>query len=448
MKPYFVIGLIFVLTQLSAQSVLQEYIKTGLENNLALQQKQNNYELSLQQLKQARGLLYPTVSVNARYTVSEGGRVIEFPVGDLLNPVYMTLNELTSSNQFPVLENQEIAFLRPTEHETKLRLVQPVFNSDIYYNARIRQEQAISEQITVDQYKRELVAEITKAYYTAGMTESVLSMLNDTRSLLLENIRVNKSLAENSKVTRDVVLRSETELYKFDQQFSNARKNRELAVAYFNFLLNRPLEDSIVVEKPGPWVSVSAVPGDYFEQASSNREELKNLEQYARIADLAVNMNRAGSLPDVIIVADYGFQGEKYEFNKNQDYLQASAVLTWDLFSGLQNKARIRQAVITRDKVAKQLEEAENQVKLQVISAFEDLKTSEAGLVAAEQQVITAREVFRLVNRKYNEGQASLIEFMDARNSLTQSEENLIISTYTCFIKKAEFEKVIAVNTP
>jgi outer membrane protein TolC len=347
-----------------------------------------------------------------------------------------------------VLENQEIAFLRPTEHETKLRLVQPVFNSDIYYNTRIKKEQVFSEQISLDQYKRELVAAIQTAYYSAGMAETVLSMLNGTRALLLENIRINKSLVENSKVTRDVLLRSETELHKFDQQVSNARKNREVSIAYFNFLLNRPLSDSVIIEDPGQWTSVTGMAADYFEQAALNREEIKNLEQYEKITGIALNMNRAGSLPDVVIVADYGFQGEKYAFNKNQDYFQASAVFTWDLFSGLQNRTKIRQAIIAREKVEKQLSEAKSQISLQVISAFEDLKTAEAGLVAAEQQAASAREGFRLVNRKYNEGQSSLIEYMDARNSLTQSEENQIISKYSCLIKKAEFDKVIAVHVP
>jgi outer membrane protein TolC len=79
---------------------------------------------------------------------------------------------------------------------------------------------------------------------------------------------------------------------------------------------------------------------------------------------------------------------------------------------------------------------------------MEELKTSRAGLMAATEQVRTAREGFRLVNRKYEEGQASLIEFMDARTSLTQAEENLILSKYACLSKYAEFENIIAVHKP
>jgi outer membrane protein len=98
MKYRFLITLFFLSQWITAQSILQEYINEGLMNNLALQQKEAGYRQSLQTLREAKGLFYPAVSLNARYTVSEGGRVIEFPVGDMLNPVYTTLNQLTASD--------------------------------------------------------------------------------------------------------------------------------------------------------------------------------------------------------------------------------------------------------------------------------------------------------------------------------------------------------------
>ena len=86
---------------------MEEYIKLGLEKNLALQQKQADYEISLKALQSAGGLFYPNLGIDARYTVARGGRMIDFPVGDLLNPVYSTLNQLLQANQFPQVENQE-----------------------------------------------------------------------------------------------------------------------------------------------------------------------------------------------------------------------------------------------------------------------------------------------------------------------------------------------------
>lgn len=448
MKYFKLLFLLLISPGISAQGILQEYITQGLENNLALKQKESSFRQSLEALNEARGLFYPAVSLNARYTVSEGGRVIDFPVGDLMNPVYATLNQLTASNLFPQIENQQIRFLRPREQETKLRLIQPVINTDLYYNAKIKKELSVSEEINLEQYKRELIAGIKKAYYTVGMTESLLNMLKETRLLLLENIRVNTKLVENNKITRDNLLRSQTELSKFEQQLQVAAKNQQVAAGYFNFLLNRPLTDSILVEAPIISPLPAGLQDNYTQQAVQNREEIKNLEQYGHISDLSIKMNRSSRLPDLFVLADYGFQGESYQFNKNQDYMQASVVLSWDLFNGFQNKARIRQALIQKEMVERQLDEAKSQIELQVINAMHELKASEAGVTAAENQAWSAREGFRLVRRKYEEGQASLIEFMDARNSLTQAEENLIISRFTYLSDNAEFEKVITNSNP
>ncbi|MFN8239765.1 MAG: TolC family protein [Bacteroidales bacterium] len=424
------------------QKVLDEYVAMGLERNLALKQKAADYSRSIESLREAKGLFYPGLSLNARYTVSQGGRVIEFPIGDMLNPVYTTLNALTSSNAFPLVENSEIRFLRPTEHETKLRLIQPVINTDIYYNSRITKELSVFEQHDYEQYRRELVAEIKKSYFNAAMTSSVLRMLEQTRPLLDENIRVNRKLVENGKAVPDFVFRSEAELAKFDQEVQVAVKNSKLAVAYFNFLLNRPLGDSIIFQEPSDYPSITGLTSTYVEPALANREEIKKLENYRNVTDYQIRMSKSGVYPEVFLAVDYGFQGETYRFNNNTDYVQASAVLSWNIFSGWKNRTRVRQAIIDKSIVEDKLEETRKQIELQVINSLNELMSAEKAISAAELQLKNSREAFRLVSRRYNEGQASLIEFIDARSTLTQSEENLIIRKYTYLSVFAEFEKI------
>jgi outer membrane protein len=446
MKLIFFVLLLIIPMHLPGQDLLDEYIRFGLENNLTLKQKYSDYQKSIEALREAKGLFYPGISLNARYTVSEGGRVIDFPVGDLLNPVYSTLNALTSSDLFPQVDNQQIKFLRPTEHETKIRLAQPVFKTDIYYNSKIKKELTFYEDADLNQYKRELVSEIKKAYYNLAMTDGILSMLKETRKLLLENIRVNKKLIENDKVTKDALYRSEAELNKFDQELQNAEKNRTVAGAYFNFLLNRKLDDSVNIQRPVTFPMLGDYINNYADSALGNREEIKKLEEYRNISDLKVKMNQAGKLPDMFVVVDYGFQGEDYRFNKNQDYLQASAILSWNLFSGFQNRARIKQAIIDKSQLDLRLDEVKKQIELQVINILKELEAAEKGITAAESRLLNSREGFRLMRRKYEEGQASLLEYLDARTNLTQAEENLIISRFTYLSDYAEFEKVTAVN--
>src|SRR4051812_36385732 len=79
---------------LHAQTVLDGYVEEGLKSNLILQQKNISYEQAQQALKIAKTYFMPSVNLLGDYTSGEGGRSIALPVGDLLNPVYASLNKM------------------------------------------------------------------------------------------------------------------------------------------------------------------------------------------------------------------------------------------------------------------------------------------------------------------------------------------------------------------
>src|SRR5436853_4453622 len=135
------------------QSILDSYIKTGLDSNLAL--KQNVFDLKKAQidLQRAQSLFYPQVELNSQYTWASGGRSIEVPIGDLLNNVYSSLNQLTSSSKFSQVENQSIQFLPNNFQDSRIAVSLPLFNHSLSYNKKIKQELINSQQLQVDLYK-------------------------------------------------------------------------------------------------------------------------------------------------------------------------------------------------------------------------------------------------------------------------------------------------------
>ena len=219
-------------------------------------------------------------------------------------------------------------------------------------------------------------------------------------------------------------------------------KDHKVARAWFNFLLNRPLESDILtdLETESAWHPESL---EYLtDQAVGSREELRMLESYTRVADNNLSLNRGNALPSLYAAVDYGFQGIKYEFNRDQDYLLASLVLRWNLFHGFDNRARIAEARIERDLRLTQLEETEQQIRLQIIESYYALLAADKSIQAAGEELNSAGKAFRVLERKYAEGQASLIEFIDARTSMTRAEQRLIISRYDHQIRYAELERV------
>jgi len=436
---------ILVSSPLFAQlDTLNYYLKTGLENNLALKQKQASFEKSMLAVKEARRMFYPGISFNARYSIADGGRVIEFPVGDLMNPVYSTLNALTMSDLFPQIENQEFTFLRSREHETKVQLVQPIFNTGLHYNYKIRSELLQVSRVDVDRYKRYLVAEIKKAYFNYLQTLRMEELVHETRELLEENLRVNNKLFDNHKVTSDVVYRSQAEISNIDQFIAEVEKNRKVARSYLNFLLNRPLETPLYDPQEAQDTVIISDLEHAKDHAIHWREELDLLDHYLDASAYNLKIIRSQNHPMLLAAVDYGFQGEKYRFTAEDDFVIASFVLRWDIFSGFQNRARIKQAVVETELLKQQKEEVEQQIRLEVTQAYYDLKAAVQSVRSAEMECIHAQKAFRLVDRKYGEGMASLIEYMDARTAMTKAETNRIITRFDLQVKLAEYERTTA----
>ncbi len=434
--------------QLSAQSsVLDLYIQEGLKSNLQLQQEQLNYEKSEQSLQLARALFMPQVSANANYTLAGGGRKIQFPVGDLLNPVYASLYSSTGNPGFKqILPNVNEQFLPNNFHETKFRIIQPLFNPDIYFNYKAQKELITVQQAQKNAYQNELKFNITSAYYQYLQSEEALIILGKTRNLLQELLKVNASLVANAKATKDIVLNTEYELSKLEQQIAENEKNNQVARAYFNFLLNRDLETSII--KDTTLMSTTGNENNLEQlkqEAIKNRQEVKQLEGGIRANEQLVGLQKgAAFLPKVNVVSDLGYQGFQYKFDQPQQFYLVQFGLTWDIFKGGEKQVKIQQAKIDQQVMTNRMDQLKKQIELQVIQAHYELEMANKALEASQSGVRSTERSFQIIQSKYREGQAILLEYLDAQNKLTTARLTQSINHYELLRKEAALQKTIA----
>ena len=430
-----------------AQSpVLDGYIQEGLKSNLQLQQEQLSYEKSVDNLGLARALFMPQVSAIANYTLAGGGRKIQFPVGDLLNPVYTTLNQLTNSSAFPQIANVNEQFLPNNFHETKFRVIQPLFNPDIYFNYKAQKELITVQQAQKNAFQNELKFNITSAYYQYLQSEEALVILGKTKNLLQELLKVNTSLVANAKATKDVVLNTEYELSKLEQQIAENEKNNQVARAYFNFLLNRDLETSIVKDTAVMSAATNNVNLEQLTQeAISNRQEVKQLEGGLRANEQLVGLQKGNALwPKVNVVGDIGYQGFQYKFDQPQQFYLVQFGLSWDLFKGGEKKTRVQQARIDQSVLENKMQQLKKQIELQVIQSHYELETARQAYAASQSGVRSTERSFQIIRSKYSEGQAILLEYFDAQNKLTTARLTQSINHYELLRKEAALHKTLS----
>ncbi len=436
-KLVFVCALISICTVQA--DVLDNYIRIGLEQNLSLQEKTFSLQKSMAALREAKGMFMPSVSLEARFTRAEGGRVIDIPIGDLMNPIYQIL-------QSPIrLENESIPFLREKEHETKLRIIQPLYQPKLVYNYKIHQEMRDIAAFEKTIFMRQLIYEIQSAYFQYLKSEQLVVLLAETQVLLKENLRVSQSLCENEKVTQDAVYLAQAELFAIEEEAADAVKNRILTMSYFNFLLHRPLDTEIKSESVHvPEVLSVQTLEQAVQQSLQRREELKQISEVIKISQHQKGLAKAGFLPGIAALIDYGYEGETCKFDDQHNYWMASVAASWNLFNGFQDQQKIQQAVLSERENKARLEALKIRLQLQTQEAYYTLQVAWKKIKTANEREKAAVKSYKIVARKFKEGMAPHIEYMHARTKMTQAQVNAIISIYDFQINKAAFEKVTA----
>lgn len=438
-----------------AQSPLDTYISQALQQNIGVQQQNLTLEAAKADLKLARQQFLPTLSVNARYSVAYGGRAFTIPVGDLVNPIYSNLNALNevaasatpdypTIPEYPAISNVEENFLRPTEQETVVRLQMPLYNQAIVRNQRIQENLEAASRLSVEAYKRTLVKEVKVAYYSYLQARQGTQIVAEARDILQENLRTTQSLETHHKVTRDAVYQAQAELSSIEQQLAEAQTLEKVARGFFNTLLNRPLDATIDSLSTAPAATAYT---DALEQATaqalSQREEFRQLAYYEAARDQEIQMAKGGRLPSINLQADYGIQGTRYEVNNGAQFFLGSVVMNVPLFDAKTN-TRVQQATIAQLQVEQQRAAAEQQIQLQVLKAYYEMEAAQEQIKQAEAAFAAADQGFRLVRKKYEQGQANLLEFQQSRNQMTTAAMQQSIARLQYQIRLANLEQATA----
>ncbi|CAG5069077.1 hypothetical protein DYBT9623_01812 [Dyadobacter sp. CECT 9623] len=419
-------------------TVLQNYIEQGLKNNQGIRQQGFLLERNMYALKEARSFFLPEVNFNTSYLDSRGGRKISIPIGDLLNPVYSSLNQLTNSSVFPQVDNVNQTFNPNNYYDAKFRTSLPIYNAEIIYNSRIRKEQINFQQAELDVYKRELVKEIKLSYYAFVQAREGVSILENAVKLARENLRFNQALVKNDKAIRTVVSRSENELIGLEARLEDARNQSRSAVAYFNFLLNNPLDTPMELTE----MQVDTVQNGNAEPG--RREELLKLESLSKINSLSEQLAKAAALPRLSTFIDLGSQGDFIKFNNDTRYYLFGLTLDWRVFAGNRVQYKAKQAALESKATGQQIDQVEQQLALQVETAGNRLRSASQFFEASKSQTALSQQYYNDQQKLYREGQLLYIELLDAQNRLIGDQLQQSIAYLNVQTRSAELERARA----
>ncbi|GAC1456014.1 MAG: hypothetical protein PVSMB6_13580 [Steroidobacteraceae bacterium] len=431
---------------------VDDYVREALKANLSLRADSLTVERSFAALDAARAHFRPTLALEARYSWSQGGRVLQLPLGDLMNPVYASLNQLLAAQgrpaEFTPIRNESFNFLREHEQDTRITVRQPLYAPAI--PAAVRAQSALLEAA---QFNRMAVARRLKRDVTVGYLDwlkatRTVGIVDASVALLAENVRVSESLYRNGKVTQDQVLRARAELLAVQQELRETRNGESQARSYLNFLLNRSLDEPLQSAAIDAQINHA---GQDLEQlrtaALAGRPEMAQLEREVNAAQAQIQVARAALKPTLSLGVDAGTNDERYDFGYGRNFGTISLLLHWQFYDGgaseadvHSERAQARRAAVLRDAMTQQ-------IQLEVEQALDNFATSADSLATAEARAAAARAGFRIASRKRDEGVINQVEFIDARSALTAAELNLNVTRFELLARQAELDYATAAGT-
>ena len=433
------------ITPSQAQQVLDTYIKEGLANNLVLQEKNASLEQSLLALKDAKSYFLPSVDFGASYTLAEGGRTIAFPVGDLLNPVYSTLNKLTASNSFPQIANVSEQLLPDNFYDTRFRTTVPVLNTDLIYQNQIRKEQVNWTNNQVEIYRASLIQDIRVAYFNFCAAHTSIEILTKSLQLVEQNLKDTRSLVENGKRLPAAVLRAESELEQVKSLLTEAKLKTNNAAYYLNFLVNRPLDQEVAFEQIP--LNISRVDQLLLEDLNAQNPELRAMQSMESIQETVLKSGKNYWITKLSTYADLGSQGFDWNFDTQSRYLLWGLNFSVPVFQGGRNQNQIQRNMLGLQAVQRQKELVNQKLNLNLQLQRNEVKTLLAALQSAEKKLISATAYLKLVDKAFKDGSQSLLEYIDARNQYTQAALQKNISAYKLQMALAQLERQLPTET-
>jgi outer membrane protein len=421
------------------QDSLNAYVQWGLNHNVVVLQKQIELEKAQMALKIAKSYFLPNVQLNMSVSTAEGGRYADLPLGDMLNPVYSSLNQLTSSNSFPQIENQSIQFLPKNYYDAYVRTTMPLYNPVLKQNKKMEASVGKIQSYEIDVYKRDLVKAIKDAYYDYQMLCSTIDIYESSINLLKKNLQVNESLYKNGKGLQANVIRAEAELETIQSELNESLNKQKNAQAYLNFLINRDLNTKVYSENNDLTQQITKILSDT--NNIGKREELNQLEAGVEIQETLVKLNQNKQLPSVNAFLDLGSQAVEFEVSNKSLYYIVGVNLSVPIYSGSKYNLQVKQSQSELKSKTLTLQNTTLAFDLSLQVAINELNTQYEKYLSSIKRQQSAQQYFNLIEKGYSEGIHSLIEYLDARNQLTRAQLQLKLDAYNILKAGAALER-------
>ncbi len=288
---------------------------------------------------------------------------------------------------------------------------------------------------------RLLLQSVAGSYYRAQLSLS-------NKAIAEADFSFNQKQAGEAKISMDAGAGSLSTVLNFQVQMNNAsteillaERDYDLALYGLAVLLGRP--DGKIPEglRLAPMDTAEVAAFDslstdaLLKTAMNHRPDLLRQELSVERAKSSIGANRARLYPRLSLLGS--MDGNRYDNTsfEGDDFGQTVLLnLSYNLFNGGGDMARIAEAKASRREAVRSLEERKNRVRSEVYQAVTRLQQAQDQLLLQQASVKLVEQSRDLVEDGYRAGQESLARFNEVQRDLVRTQSRLalsLISLYT-----------------
>jgi outer membrane protein TolC len=274
---------------------------------------------------------------------------------------------------------------------------------------------------------RGLVVTVVQAYYGLQAAQVKVDSMQAATDAAQKFLVMSQELEQGGEVAHSDVIKAQIQAN--DQQRAlqeaklaaqNARLN--LAVLLFpNFFQDFTLTDDLAGAPPLPPMA------DVQQLAQKNNPELAAAFAAMNVANHELAVARAAHLPSLVLDYLYGIDANHFAVNtdgfRNLGYA-ATATLNIPVWHWGAIQSKVRQAELQQHQAKIELNAAQRQAVADLELFYSEAETARNQLDILRTSADLAAESLRLTTLRYQSGEATALEVVDAQNTLTQARIN------------------------
>jgi len=306
--------------------------------------------------------------------------------------------------------------------------VHQVFDLASFSSYRRSAALAAAAKARAEVASRGLVVTVVQDYFAVAAAEQKLSAARRTAEEGEKFFELTQNLEKGGEVAHSDVIKAELQVQDRRRQSQEAQlallnARLDLAVLLFpNFNDNFELADDLHASVPLP------PRGEFEAQAAHDNPDIRAALSAVQAAGQDVNSARAGYLPSVSVDYWYGIDAQRYATytasaagKLNNLGTSAMASLNLPIWNWGATQSRVRQAELKHEQAKVELSFAQRKLLAEMRSLYSEAETSLNELAGLQRSAELAADSLRLTTLRYKNGEATVLEVVDAQTTFSQA---------------------------